>query len=307
MLEQNADLTNNQVNQFIIANVDPVLPYGSHDIGPGGKGGRVNVYKALQVASPGTALGIGKFGSQTSIVFQNLTSNSAAGNVAFWSVGGTDGITTTGGVLASGAGPTPLAGYDIVATGDFNGDGNADLVFQDTVTNTIAMWFTDPLNPFSVSSGAFISPVPAAGYHVVGTGDFNGDGYTDIVLQNQTTGQVAIWYMHGSTYVTGAFVPTIPGAGYNVVGVGDFNADGRPDLVFQNQNTGQIVVWYMNNTTYLGGGAVSVVPGANYRVAGVGDFIGDHQPDLVFQNTVTHRMIIWLMNGLNYGGGGIIH
>jgi hypothetical protein len=33
-------------------------------------------------------------------------------------------------------------------------------------------------------------------FHVIGTGDFNGDGKSDILFQN-TNGNVAIWEMNG--------------------------------------------------------------------------------------------------------------
>ena len=39
---------------------------------------------------------------------------------------------------------------------------------------------------------------PGPAWKAVGTGDFNGDGKSDILFQN-TDGQIAIWEMNGTT------------------------------------------------------------------------------------------------------------
>ena len=47
------------------------------------------------------------------------------------------------------------------------------------------------------------SPVignPGTSWHVIGSGDFNGDGYSDILWQN-TNGAVAIWEMNGAKVI----------------------------------------------------------------------------------------------------------
>ena len=46
-----------------------------------------------------------------------------------------------------------------------------------------------------ISSGSPENPGPS--WHVIGTGDFNGDGYSDILAQNATSGEVWIWEMDG--------------------------------------------------------------------------------------------------------------
>jgi hypothetical protein len=49
------------------------------------------------------------------------------------------------------------------------------------------------------------------GGNIAGTGDFNGDGKNDIVVQNQGAGWAGIWTMNGSTVTGWAALPATGG------------------------------------------------------------------------------------------------
>jgi hypothetical protein len=49
---------------------------------------------------------------------------------------------------------------------------------------------------------------PGPSWHVIGTGDFNGDGKSDILFQN-TNGSVAIWLMNGTPPTAEPFVQAV--------------------------------------------------------------------------------------------------
>ena len=136
---------------------------------------------------------------------------------------------------------------------------------------------------------------PGANWKTVGTGDFNDDGKSDILLQN-TSGAVAIWDMNG-TSITDSAVVANPGANWKAVGTGDFNHDGHSDILLQNTN-GAVVIWEMNgaNGTNVADSAVVANPGANWKVVGTGDFNGDSHSDILLQNT-NGNVAIWEMNG----------
>ena len=55
---------------------------------------------------------------------------------------------------------------------------------------------------------------PGPSWHVEGTGDFNGDGKSDILWQHDS-GQAAIWTMDGTTLIGGAITPN-PGADWHL-------------------------------------------------------------------------------------------
>jgi hypothetical protein len=199
----------------------------------------------------------------------------------------------------------PGVDYDLVGQGDFKRDGTVTLVLQNRNDNSIVYWYADGANHATITGGDNVYPTPAAGWKVVGIGDFNADGKSDLVFQNQTTNQVAIWFMDGPYYRGGVLMPYTPVAGYHVVGVGDFNKDGSPDLVFQNQNTGQIVIWYMSGAVFSGGDLVNAAIAPGWTVVGVADYNGDGVADLLFQDQATNRGAIWFMNGTTYLGGSV--
>ena len=77
--------------------------------------------------------------------------------------------------------------------------------------------------------------------------DFNGDGQTDILLQNVNQGWSGIWEMNGTTPTKFTALPTTNGA--TIAGIGDFNGDGQTDILLQNVNQGWSGIWEMNGTT----------------------------------------------------------
>ena len=87
-----------------------------------------------------------------------------------------------------------------------------------------------------------------------GTGDFNGDGFSDILWWNSTTGQAVIWLLNG-TSVIGAGSPGSAASPWTIVETGDYNSDGMSDILWWNSTTGQVVLWFLNGTSVIGGGS----------------------------------------------------
>jgi serralysin len=103
---------------------------------------------------------------------------------------------------------------------------------------------------------------PGPSWHVIGTGDFNGDGKSDILLQN-TDGQVSIWEMNGTNIIGHAPVAD-PGPSVHAIGTGA----GASDILLQNTN-GQASIWGMNGTSIVGGGPMSINPGPTWHTIGL--------------------------------------
>ena len=110
--------------------------------------------------------------------------------------------------------------------------------------------------------GGAVANSPGPAWKAIGTGDFNADGLADILFQNTSSGQVAIWEMDGNTRIGGGAVSNSPGPAWKAIGT-----DGGSDILFQNAN-GQTAVWDMDGNTRISGGAVSPNPGPNWKVVG---------------------------------------
>ena len=101
-------------------------------------------------------------------------------------------------------------------------------------------------------SGGAPPNVPGADWKAVGTGDFNGDGQTDIVWEH-TDGRILLWNMSGTTFLNAVRLRNGPSAatGWKIGGAGDFNLDGKTDLLLRHTN-GQTRFWFFNDEVFVG-------------------------------------------------------
>jgi len=136
---------------------------------------------------------------------------------------------------------------------------------------------------------------------VIETGDFNADGNTDILWQNND-GLPVIWEMNGTSLIGGIVLPN-SGPSWRVIGTGDFNGDGKSDIIWQNTD-GLPVIWEMNGGSIIGA-AVLPNSGPSWHVIGTGDFNGDGKADILWQND-DGKPFIWIMNGTNLVGGAAL-
>jgi hypothetical protein len=97
--------------------------------------------------------------------------------------------------------------------------------------------------------GSVIGTVPS-NFQVQGVGDFNGDGYGDILWRDTNTGTISIWFTDGRTVTLTGVVGTLPGNWkiVNIVQIGDYNGDGMSDLLLMGA-TGDVSIWLLNGAT----------------------------------------------------------
>lgn len=173
---------------------------------------------------------------------------------------------------------------------DFNNNGNADLIWEQSLTGQRLIWLMNR----GVPTGSINLPTVDPSWHIAGVGDFLGDGQSDLVWENTLTGRHLIWILAGGIPEYTISLPTVKG-GWHVVGAGDFNGDGKADLVWENILTGQREIWLMNDGV-MASGIILPTLGLNWHIAGVGDFQGNGQADLVWENRVSGVREIWLMS-----------
>jgi len=126
---------------------------------------------------------------------------------------------------------------------------------------------------------------------IKGVGDFNGDGKTDILWRNSTTGQVYLWLINGTVMSGGGSVTYIT-SDWVIQGIGDFNGDGDADILWRNTTTGEVYIWLMNGSTLTSSGSLGYVS-SDWSIAGVGDFNGDGKSDILWRNTTTGQVYLW--------------
>jgi len=192
--------------------------------------------------------------------------------------------------------------WRIAGTGDINGDGYADLVWQNSNDGTISAWLMRGTQVLTASVVNY-SPVNPS-WKIRGVADVNGDGKADIIWQHDA-GWLAVWIMDGvnATTTMSLSVPRMTDPNWVIAGAGDVNSDGKADLIWQNQVTGMLGVWFMNGATVVDQRTLSAfIPDTNWKIHGVGDVSGDGVADLLWQNDATGALGVWYLSGSNVVG-----
>jgi CARDB/FG-GAP-like repeat/RTX calcium-binding nonapeptide repeat (4 copies)/Bacterial pre-peptidase C-terminal domain/Lipase (class 3) len=246
--------------------------------------GTVNAADGWHYQATGDFNGDGK----TDLLLLNDTTH----GVAEWLMDGTQAIAKpqVGTVNAAD-------GWHFQTTGDFNGDGKTDLLLLNDTTHGVAEWLMDGTQAIAKPQVGTVNA--ADGWHFQTTGDFNGDGKTDLLLLNDTTHGVAVWLMDGTQAIAKPQVGTVNAAdGWHFQDVGDFNGDGKSDLLLLNDTTHGAAVWLMDGTQAIAKPQIGTInAAAGWHYDGLRDFNGDGKTDLLLDNSSTHGVAVWLMDG----------
>jgi hypothetical protein len=116
------------------------------------------------------------------------------GSVALWQMNGSTVVNSS---LTST--PSLDSSWKINGTADFSGDGKADILWRNTNTGAVDIW---QMNGSKVVSSSLTStPSLDSSWKAAGTGDFNGDGKSDI-LWRKDSGAAVVWQMNGAAVVS---------------------------------------------------------------------------------------------------------
>jgi len=148
-----------------------------------------------------------------------LWENSATGQLVVWYLNGTS-VVTYGAPFAAVANTA----WQVAGAADFDGDGQTDLLWENSQTGDVLVWNMGGADGTTVRSyGSLFATVPNTAWHIVGTGDSDGDGHADLLWQNVQTGQVLRWLMGGTsgTQVQAYSAPfvTVPDTHWQIVGI----------------------------------------------------------------------------------------
>jgi hypothetical protein len=238
------------------------------------------------------------------LTITNTASGSGPGTLSY-STSVNSGVTRTGSITIGGVTFTVVQTGTASVDPDFDGNGYADLVWQNQTTRQVTVNYYGGAGGSVYQGWNYLNSASAPGWHVASVADFNGDGVPDLVWQNDTTGQVTVHYYGGpggATDLGWKWLNSTGATGWQVVAVADFNGDGVPDLVWQNTSTRQVTVNYYGGpggATILGWNWLNSAGAAGWHIAAAADFNGDGTPDLVWQNDTTRQVSVHY-----YGGAG---
>ncbi|HEY0994970.1 MAG TPA: fibronectin type III domain-containing protein [Gemmatimonadaceae bacterium] len=141
--------------------------------------------------------------------------------------------------------------WEVAAAADFTGDGKPDIVWQNTRTGERGIWVMNGMAPSGQYRLLYPQLVPTH-WDIAAAADMNGDGLTDLVWQNQATGERGAWLMNGTQFTAYAslysrYVPLE----WQIVGAYDVDGDGKADLLWQQSRTGERGAWIMNGTSFV--------------------------------------------------------
>ena len=193
-----------------------------------------------------TIAGIGDFNGDGK---SDILWRSANGTLVDWTMNGSQ-ITGSQNLTLQGGQVSPDASWSVAGIGDFNGDGKSDILWR----NTNGMLIEWRMNGSQISSSQEVtlggSAVgPDSSWSIVGVGDFNGDGKSDILWRN-TNGTLIDWTTNGSQVtaiqqVTLGGSPAMPDSSWQIAQIGDLNGNGKSDILWRNSD-GALAEWTMN-------------------------------------------------------------
>jgi Domain of unknown function (DUF4347)/Calx-beta domain/FG-GAP-like repeat/WD40-like Beta Propeller Repeat len=111
--------------------------------------------------------------------------------------------------------------WELLRSADFNGDGSPDILWRNRESGEVLIWKLNGPN-YVATNVSFLPAVLNSQWVVKGTGDFNRDGFQDIIWYNTATGSVALWYINNARFGAAVYLPTVADVDWQLQAVDNF-------------------------------------------------------------------------------------
>ena len=134
-------------------------------------------------------------------------------------------------------------------------------------------------------------------------GDFNGDGWPDLIARQTSTGSLYLNRGNGTAVAGGLRI----GTGWNAMNVitryGDFNRDGHEDVIARESATGALWLYRGSGAGFSSRVKVGSGWSGMREITLVGDLTGDGYPDLLAVRASTGYLFLYPGRGTSLGAG----
>jgi hypothetical protein len=236
---------------------------------------------------------INKDGRSDIIVEYQPKKGEPSGGIIVWGVdgNGTDPNGSLGFTVLEG-------GWSYTLAGNFDGDALTDILLTDA-EGAMAM-ATGTEAGLSQPRSLTVEAVPG---QIIGSGDFDGDSYDELVSWDADQSLAWICRMAASGIACSESIqpPEQSGAVWSLLGTADFDSDRRPDLFWLDETAHTLVVQSIVDLKEVSWAVMQPQshPGSEWKVAAIGDFNGDGDNDILWQNNTSQRLVVWFLHDLS--------